>query len=82
MAGLFAIRRAALQHKALVAIAAFDKALVINLEPHARVAEGSAAGNIGRAIARDAVAGDADGFRSLDHGWADSNGAPASQGSN
>ena len=77
---LFLVGWAALEHEALVAIAAFDKTLLVNLEPDTRVAERGTAGNIGRAITRDTMRSDNDGFRSLDHAALDSNGAPASQG--
>ena len=61
------VGRAMRQDEALVAIAAIDKALVVDLKPDARMAKRSAARNIGGAIARDAVGGDADGFRLRDH---------------
>jgi hypothetical protein len=53
--------------EALVAIAAIDKALLINLQPDARMAKRGAAGNVGGAIARDAVGSDTDGFGLGDH---------------
>lgn len=61
------------EHEPLVAIAALDKAFFVNLKPDARMAEGCSARNIGRAITGDAVRGDSDGFRCLDHGRPDSN---------
>ncbi len=79
---LFLVGRSALEHEALVAIAAFDKTLLVNLEPDTRMAKRGTAGNIGRAITRDTMRSDNDGFRSLDHAALDSNAVPGSQGSN
>ena len=62
------VGRAMRQDEALVAIAAIDKALVVNLKPDARMAKRGTAWNIGGAIARDAVGGNADGFGLRDHG--------------
>ena len=61
------VGRAMRQDEALVAIAAIDKALLVNLKPDARMAKRGTAGNIGGAIAGDTVGGDADGFRLPDH---------------
>ncbi len=60
------------QDEALVAIAAIDKALFVNLQPDAWMAQRGAAGNIRRPIARDAAGSDTDGFGLTDHGAPDS----------
>ena len=65
-----AIGRAADQHEAAVAIAAIDIAGLVDLQEHARMAQGSAARNVGRAVAGDAGMGDADGFGRCDHAGA------------
>ena len=66
------VGRAMGKDEALVAIAAIDKALLVNLQPDARMAKRGAAGNVSGAIARDAVRSDADGFGLSDHGAPDS----------
>lgn len=65
-----AIGRAADQHEAAVAIAAIDIAGFVDLQEYARMAQGSAARNVGRAVAGDAGMGDADGFGRCDHAGA------------
>ena len=65
-----AIGRAADQHEAAVAIAAIDIAGFVDLQEYARMAQGSAARNVGRAVAGDAGVGDADGFGRCDHAGA------------
>ena len=65
-----AIGGAADQHEAAVAIAAIDIAGLVDLQEHARMAQGGAAGNIGRAVAGDAGMGDADDFGRCDHAGA------------
>ena len=65
-----AIGRAADQHEAAVAIAAIDIAGFVDLQEHARMAQGCAARNVGRAVAGDAGMGDADGFGRCDHAGA------------
>ena len=62
-----AIRRAAAQHEAAVAIAALDETLLVDLQPHARMAERGAAGNAGRTVAADAGGIGEHGFGRLDH---------------
>jgi hypothetical protein len=52
------IGRAALQHEAFIAIAAFGLAALINLQPDARMAQRRAARDSGRAVAGDAGGGD------------------------
>ena len=52
------MRRAAFEHEAAVAIAAVDKALLVDLQPDARMAQGPA-----DAVAGDAVGADHHGFR-------------------
>lgn len=65
-----AIGRAADQDEAAVAIAAIDIAGLVDLQEHARMAQCSAARNVGRAVAGDAGVGDADGFGRCDHAGA------------
>jgi len=65
-----AVGRAADQHEAAVAIAAIDIAGLVDLQENARMAQGRATGNIGRAVAGDAGMGDADGFGRCDHAGA------------
>ena len=52
------VRRATLEDETPVAIAAVDKAGLVNLEIHARVAKGCTAGNFAGAVAGDARGGD------------------------
>jgi hypothetical protein len=65
-----AVGGAADQHEAAVAIAAIDIAGFIDLQEYARMAQGSATGNVGRAVAGDAGMGDADDFGRCDHAGA------------
>lgn len=65
-----AVRRATDQHEAAVAIAAIDIAGLVDLQEYARMAQGCAAGNVGRAVAGDARMGDADDFGRCDHAGA------------
>ena len=61
-----AIRRAADQHEAPIAIAAIDIAMLVDLEKHPRMAECSTPGDIAGAITGDAAMADEEGF-----GWGD-----------
>ena len=62
-----AVSRAALQHEALVAVAAIDIAMLVDFQPDARMAQRGATPDIGGAIAGNASGGDGDGFGRLDH---------------
>jgi hypothetical protein len=73
------ISRPACQHKAAVAIAAFDDAAFINLKPDARMAKGGTAGNVTCAITGDAAGFDGNGFRLVNHDGALSNGVRRAQ---
>ena len=65
-----AVGRAADQHEAAVAIAAIDIAGLVDLQEHARMTQGRAARNVGRAVAGDTGMRDADGFGRCDHAGA------------
>ncbi len=73
------IRIPACQHKAAVAIAAFDHATIVNFQPNARMAKGGSARNIAGAITGDATGFDNEGFRLVSHDAALSNGARRAQ---
>ena len=61
------IGRAADQHEAAITVSAIDIAGLVDLQPHARMAERSAAGNVGGTVASDAGLGDAGGFGRRQH---------------
>ncbi len=61
------IRRTANQDEAAIAVSAIDITGLIDLQPHARMAEGSAARNVGGTVASDAGLGDAGGFGRRQH---------------
>ncbi len=73
-----AIRRATDQHKTPVAIAAIDIAMLVDLQPHARMAE-RGWDTVMRAVTSDAGGGNAGDFGWRDHGCCDSNGASGQQ---
>lgn len=62
-----AVRRAADQHEAAVAVTAIDIAVLVDLEINARVAERRTAGNVAGAIAGDAGLRDTDDFERRMH---------------
>ena len=63
-----AVRRPADQHETPVAIAAVDVTEFVDLQPHARMAQRGAAGDVGRPVARDAGLGGAGDFERRVHG--------------
>lgn len=65
-----AVCRTADQDEAAIAITAIDIARLVDLQEDARMAQGSATGNVGRAIASDAGMRDADDFGRCDHAGA------------
>jgi hypothetical protein len=66
--GVGVIRRAASKDEAAIAIAALDKALFVDLEEHARMAQRGAGRDVGRPVAHDAAMGDSEGFGLVRHG--------------
>ncbi len=56
------------QYEATITIAAVNKTLFVDFQKDAGMAQRSASGNIGRAIAGDAAGFDGDYFRRVGHG--------------